>query len=189
MQKVQIASKFQGLPNKLTMMRIIAVPLLLILFPWQFTSLRVICAIIFGLAAITDFFDGYLARKYGAETKLGAVLDPISDKILVTAALILLVGASIVPAWMATALICREMAISGLRLAATEQNFSITVNQLGKWKTGVQDLSIGFLMSTLPSLYGWGMGLLWLALGLSLYSGYRYWQEYWKNVEPTKNNQ
>ena len=190
-KKTQLTGVFADLPNKLTLLRIAVVPLLIVLFPWDYQGLRVACGIIFAFGAITDFFDGYLARKFSAETRLGALLDPISDKILITSALILLTGANIIPAWMAVVLICRDIAISGLRLAASEQQFSIEVNSLGKSKTAVQDVAIGLLLSTLPSLYVYGMILLWIALGLSLYSAYQYWREFWNisdKAEKIKND-
>lgn len=175
------------LPNKLTLLRIAVVPVLILLFPFDYQGLRVTCGVIFAFGALTDFFDGYLARRFGTETRLGALLDPISDKILITSALILLTGASIIPAWMAVVLICRDIAISGLRLAATEHNYTIKVNSLGKWKTAIQDVAIGFLLSTLPGLYFYGMLLLWIALGLAIYSGYQYWSEFWKTAETAQS--
>ena len=129
---------------------------------------------------MTDFFDGYLARKYNGVTKMGALLDPISDKVLVTSAIILLTNDSILPAWIAALVICREIAISGLRQAAMESNFTIEVNSYGKIKTAVLDLSIGFLMCSLDTFYTPGMILMWVSIGLSYYSAYTYWAKYWE---------
>ncbi|SMF22443.1 CDP-diacylglycerol--glycerol-3-phosphate 3-phosphatidyltransferase [Pseudobacteriovorax antillogorgiicola] len=180
MKPDEMTSWLKTLPNKLTLMRVAVVPIILILFPLDVQGIKVFCAILFGLAAMTDFFDGYLARKYNGVTKMGALLDPISDKVLVTAAIILLTNDNIMPAWIATLIICREIAVSGLRLAAMEQKFTIEVNSFGKWKTAVQDLAIGFLMSSLASWYVPGMVLIWISIGLSYYSAYTYWAKYWE---------
>ena len=161
-------------------MRVGVVPIILILYPWDVQGLKVFCSILFGIAAWTDFFDGYLARKYDGVTKIGALLDPISDKVLVASAIILLTNGGIMPAWIAALIICREIAVSGLRLAAMEQRFTIEVNNYGKWKTAVQDLAIGFLMCSLDDFYVPGMVLLWISIGLSFYSAYMYWAKYWE---------
>lgn len=170
------------LPNKLTLLRVSVVPVILLLFPIDIQGIKIFCSVLFGIAAMTDFFDGYLARKYNGVTKLGALLDPISDKVLITSAIILLTNDGIMPAWIAAIVICRDIAISGLRLAAMEKNITIEVSPLGKWKTAIQDLSIGFLMSSLNSWYVPGMVLMWLSIGFSYLSAYKYWQEYWKRA-------
>lgn len=174
----------QTLPNKLTFGRIAAIPILILLFPFDVSIIRTFCAIIFGIAASTDFFDGYLARRYNGVTRIGALLDPISDKLLVTSAVILLTNAAIIPAWIAILIICREIAVSGLRLAAMEKNLDIAVNHLGKWKTAFQDLSIGVLMSSIDSFFEAGMVLMWISIILSYYSGYLYWVQFWKKDSP-----
>lgn len=171
------------MPNKLTAARISVIPVLLALYPWDIPVLRWLCALLFLAAAITDYFDGYIARKYGGVTRLGAVLDPISDKILVTAAIILLTYTQQLPAWIAALILCREIAVSGLRLAATEYQMTIAVSQTGKYKTAVQDTAIVLLMLSLPSLHTPGMFLIWVSIGLSYFSAYQYWDGFWRKLQ------
>lgn len=187
MSDKRISTWLKTLPNKLTIARISVIPLLLILYPLDFHFLRIICAVLFTIGALTDYFDGYLARKYGGETRMGAVLDPISDKILVTSAIILLVDAQQLPAWIATIIICREIAVSGLRLASNEYKFTIEVSQLGKYKTAFQDAAIALLMLSIENLSDFGMILLWISIGLSLFSGYEYWREFWRRIGDADN--
>tara|TARA_B100001094_G_C18040371_1_gene724674 strand:+ start:304 stop:876 length:573 start_codon:yes stop_codon:yes gene_type:complete len=169
------------LPNKLTVSRIMVAPVLLLIFPLahEYIFPRFFCTFLFGLAAITDFFDGYLARKFENESKLGALLDPIADKLLVTAAIVVLVGAGYLPAFLAGMLLCREVAINGIRLMAASHGKDIPVSQLGKYKTLTQDFAIAFLMVNIGNLANIGTGLIWLSLGLSYYSGYTYWKSFW----------
>lgn len=184
-------SQLKTLPNKLTMGRIIIIPVLLILFPltYEYVFLRIFCAGLFLLAAITDFFDGYLARRYGNESQLGALLDPIADKLLVASAIVLLTNAGYLPAFLAGMLICREMAISGMRMTATELGFSIKVNQVGKYKTAAQTVAFFCLMVQMGHFTDVGRVAIWIALGLSYFSAIQYGREFWRQgrnhfVEP-----
>lgn len=182
------ADWIKNLPNKLTLARIAAIPLLLVLFPFvvdlgiNATAMRVACAILFAFAAITDLLDGYLARKYENITPLGALLDPIADKMLSAATLILLAYSRDIPAFIAGILISRDIAISGIRLLAMEQNFRIEVSDFGKWKTTIQAVAIFCLMVNEPlfriPFRPIGMIALWIALGLSLYSAWIYGRGY-----------
>lgn len=177
------AQWWHGVPNKLSLARIAAVPLLLILHPWGFQWLNIICAFIFLAAALTDFLDGYIARTYQQGTKLGALIDHVADKLLIASSLVLLAGSGSLPTFMAALLIGRELAMSGIRLLAAEQNMSISVNQLGKAKTVLQCVAIFCLFINEPWLNlpfrPVGMLALWGALSLSLYSAYVYWNEFW----------
>lgn len=170
------------LPNKLTAGRILVIPILLVLYPLthEYIFSRIFCASLFALAAITDFFDGYLARKYDNTSKLGALLDPIADKILATCAVVLLVGSGQLPAFFGGVLLCREVTISGLRMAALELDFKIEVSQLGKYKTVVQDVAFVCLMVGTKSIHDIGMIGVWLALFISLYSAYEYSKSFWR---------
>ncbi len=176
-----------GLPNWLTLARIAIIPILLILYPFNFFTLNVVCALLFGVAAITDFLDGFLARRFGTVSKFGAILDPIADKLLVVTGLILLVDSQAIPSFIAGVLILREVAISGLRLVALEQNISLNVNTFGKIKTACQTISIFCLMITKP-IFGLdfhlvGMIILWMAVLFSLYSAYLYIQKFWHEAK------
>jgi CDP-diacylglycerol--glycerol-3-phosphate 3-phosphatidyltransferase len=177
----------KSLPNRLTLGRIAATPVLLLLYPLDFFALNVICALIFVAAAITDWLDGYLARKYESVTPLGALLDPIADKLLVAAALVVLAAAGVVPAFVAGLMICRDIGVSGLRLMALERRITLEVSEFGKWKTGLQDVAIVCLMINRPvwdlPLRTIGMMSMWIALGLSLYSAYAYGKAFWEKTK------
>ena len=132
------------------------------------------------IGALTDFFDGYLARKMNSVSKIGEILDPISDKILVAAALVVLVGGGVLSAWIAVLILSRETAVSGLRMAAAEQGFSIKVSSLGKIKTLLQDLSLTLLLTREPDIETIGMMILWVSIGFAYVSGYEYWTKFWE---------
>src|SRR5580698_8496740 len=139
-----------NLPNSITMSRIFMIPLLLWIlsphFPLQGPGgeQEIIASILFILASITDGLDGYLARKRGQITTMGMLLDPLADKIMVTAALIALVAYNpeIVKVWIAVVIIGREFLISGLRSIAASEGFTITASELGKLKTVIQIVSV-----------------------------------------------
>ena len=179
------------LPNKLTLTRMAAVPVLLALYPaavaLQSVFLFALCALIFASAAITDMLDGYVARRYGAVTPLGALLDQIADKLLMTASLVLLVSSKAIPAFMAALLICRDLAINGIRLLALEQDVRIEVSDFGKWKTAILALAI-FCLFINRQLGGIpfteiGMVAMWVGLGLSLYSAWIYGLKFVKSAK------
>jgi CDP-diacylglycerol--glycerol-3-phosphate 3-phosphatidyltransferase len=157
----------------------------MVLYPLDYYFLDLLCAVIFAIAAFTDFLDGYLARKYNAVSDLGSLIDPVADKMLVAAALILLASRGELPSFMAILLVSREIAVSGIRLVSLREGYNIPVDTLGKYKTVLQDIGIVMLFINRPlfdlSLYVAGMILLWGALGLSMYSAYFYWQSYWNS--------
>jgi CDP-diacylglycerol---glycerol-3-phosphate 3-phosphatidyltransferase len=135
-----------NLPNSITMSRILMIPLLLWIlsahFPWQGAvgTQEILASVLFVLASITDGLDGYLARKRGQITTMGMLLDPLADKIMVTAALIALVAYNpqVVKVWIVVVIIGREFLISGLRSIASSEGFTIAASELGKLKTVVQ---------------------------------------------------
>jgi CDP-diacylglycerol--glycerol-3-phosphate 3-phosphatidyltransferase len=172
----------KSLPNKLTLARIAVIPVLVLLYPFNVSFINFFCAVVFAAAAMTDFFDGYLARKYGTTSRLGAILDPIADKLLTTAALILLTNSGRLPAIMVTLLLCRDIAVNGLRLMAAEQTMAVPVSNLGKVKSAVLDLAIFCLMFDYGNLRTGGIVAIWISLVLSYYSGYLYWHEFWKKA-------
>lgn len=177
----------RSLPNKLTLARIAAVPFLLILYPFDTSTTNSLCALIFLIAAFTDFFDGYLARKYQAETKLGALMDPIADKLIVTAALVLIASRGHLYSWVVALLLCREVAIAGLRLTAAEQQLTIKVSDLGKAKTLLMDAGICMLLLGETMLKPVGTILMWLTLIISYYSAYLYWDQFWQYFKKRRN--
>jgi CDP-diacylglycerol--glycerol-3-phosphate 3-phosphatidyltransferase len=135
-----------NLPNGLTIFRIFLVPFLVVDLLTKFDGREFVGLGIFWLAAITDFLDGYLARRRGQVTKLGTLLDPIADKLLISAAFISLVQLGLAPAWMVVVIIGREFAVSGLRSIAAERGIAIAASSLGKFKMLSQIVAISLLI-------------------------------------------
>jgi CDP-diacylglycerol--glycerol-3-phosphate 3-phosphatidyltransferase len=149
MQKFQNA--FSG-PNQLTLFRIAAVPVIIILMLFPNRICTLIAGLLFSAAAITDYLDGFLARKRGLVTTLGKVMDPVADKLLVSSAFIMLTALGWVPAWMACIIIGRELAVTGLRNIIAEKGEDLSASNLGKYKTGFQIAAIIPLMIHYPFL-------------------------------------
>ena len=184
-QKVVNFSKVWNLPNILTYGRIVAVPLVAGLLMWDSNTARWIALAIYVAAAITDFFDGYLARKWQQQSSLGRMLDPIADKVLVAVVLLVLSASPILYGghmWAAIIILSREVLVSGLREYLGELQVSVPVTKIAKWKTAVQLVAIGFLIAgpagdkIIPYLTEIGLGLWWIAAGLTLYTGYDYFR-------------
>ena len=177
-----------SLPNVLTYARIAAVPVVVGLLFWQsiFAGplwLRWVALALFIAAGVTDFFDGYLARMWGQQSSLGRMLDPIADKLLVAACLLMLAAGSTIRGWTllaAVIILCREILVSGLREYLAELRVSVPVTRLAKWKTTGQMVAIGFLIAgeagdrVVPVVSEVGILLLWLSALLTLYTGYDY---------------
>lgn len=172
-----------NLPNKLTLLRILLVPILMI-----FIFLRkdypgyaeFFALVTFVLAAITDGLDGYLARKNELVTTLGKILDPLADKLLISGALITFVAMRDVSAWAAVLIIGRELAVTGLRVIAASEGIVISANKWGKWKTGLQITAIIYVILhrrvTFFPLFLADV-LIWLAVIITLYSGFKYFRQ------------
>jgi cardiolipin synthase (CMP-forming) len=178
-------SKVWNLPNILTYGRIVAVPVVAGLLLWGGSDARWTALAIYVAAAITDFFDGYLARKWQQQSSLGRMLDPIADKVLVAVVLLVLCADDILRGghiWAAIIILSREVLVSGLREYLGELQVSVPVTKIAKWKTTVQLVSIGFLIAgpagdmLVPVVTKVGIGLLWVAAGLTLYTGYDYFR-------------
>jgi cardiolipin synthase (CMP-forming) len=177
-----------SLPNILTYGRIVAVPALVAILFWsREDSMRWWALGIFVVAAITDYFDGYFARAWHQYSAIGKMLDPIADKLLVAAALLMLVADETINSWSiwaAVIILSREILVSGLREFLAGLRVSVPVTQIAKWKTTAQLVALGFLIAgpagdaVLPE--GWtirtGLLLLWLAAGLTLYTGWDYFR-------------
>lgn len=165
-------------PNTLTMFRIAAAPVIVILLmmPNRFTAF--IAGLVFTAAAITDYFDGYLARRYGLVSNLGKVMDPVADKLLVSSTMIMLSALGWMPAWIACIIVGRELAVTGLRNIIAENRADVSASSLGKYKTGFQIAAMIPLMLHYPALgfdfQALGMVFLWCALILTLWSGADY---------------
>lgn len=177
---------YKNLPNYLTLFRIAVIPLLFLLFHFDIPKTNYLCALLFTLAAMSDWLDGFVARRYNLETKLGALLDPAADKMLAASAIILLASYGRLWSWVACLFLCREISISNLRLIACQQGITIKVSIWGKLKTFVLDVAIVCLFVNEP-LFGWpfkevGMVSLWCALSLSLISAFLYGKLFYSKV-------
>jgi CDP-diacylglycerol--glycerol-3-phosphate 3-phosphatidyltransferase len=175
-----------NLPNTITLMRISVVPFLFILLsnPGEFWSL--IIAILFVIASITDFFDGYIARKYHMITTMGKFLDPIADKIIVNTAMILMIPIGRIPAWIVAITIIRDLIVDVIRSIASSEGLYIQASILGKQKTVTQIIAVTALMIHY-SIFGInahivGTVVLYIALFLTIYSGVDYFITLYKSV-------
>ena len=185
-----------NLPNLLTYARILAVPLIVLCFYlegrvrptdwWRWAAFW-----IFVVASITDYFDGYIARRWKQTSNIGKMLDPIADKLLVSAVLLLLAFDRTFDKWSlwaAIIILCREILVSGLREYLAALKVSVPVTQLAKWKTTIQLLAIGFLLTgpagdkLMPYTTETGIALLWLSAIVTLYTGYDYFRAGLKHV-------
>ncbi len=171
-----------NLPNILSLIRIAASPVLIFLLISPSRSISLICAALFVAVSITDWLDGYLARKMNAVTTLGKFLDPLADKLLIVSALIMLVSSGRVEAWMVALMVGREIAVTGLRSIAVEAGVVIAASPLGKAKTVAQIVAIVPLLIhyeyySIP-FQTIGNGLFWIAFILTIASGMDYFYKF-----------
>ena len=180
-----------NLPNTLTIFRMVSIPVVVICltFPGKWGSF--LAAAFFGMAFITDILDGYFARKYGSITVLGKFLDPLADKILVSVTMIMLIPLDRIPTWVVILIIAREMAITGLRSIAVDEGVVIQASDLGKFKTIFQATALSGLCLHHEyfdiNFHVVGMFFLWIALILTLWSGWAYFREYIQVFFPGKD--
>jgi CDP-diacylglycerol--glycerol-3-phosphate 3-phosphatidyltransferase len=177
-------SKALSLPNILTYGRLVAIPAVVALLFWpEDRWSRWIALAIYIAAAITDYLDGYFARAYAQQSALGRMLDPIADKLLVAACLLMLVADETIrhsALWAAIVILSREILVSGLREFLAELKVGVPVSRVAKWKTTLQLVAIGFLIAgpagetVLPGTILIGTGLLWVAAVLTIYTGWDY---------------
>lgn len=184
-------SQYAHIPNLLTGYRFVVAPLLLFcLYPGAETWVSLLGFGLYFSAALTDLADGYIARKYQVESVLGKLMDPLADKVLVAAALVILIPLGRMPAWVAFLILSRELGVTGLRGVAACSGLVIAASKLGKWKSLVQIIALGTLMFPLgvlpiPHLHDIGRVLLYVALFLTIWSGidyfYRFQEVYLKH--------
>jgi len=183
MAKAQIFN----IPNILAFIRLLLAPVMFLFLVNQDAAifegvhhswLNYIAAFIFVLASATDFFDGYIARTFDQVTVLGSILDPLADKMLTLAGFLGLMMMGSASPWAIFLILTRELFITGLRVSAVSQGLDISASWMGKVKTVVQMIAIGFLLMQWPG----GEALLWLAVALTLYSGYEYVRDFFKNT-------
>jgi CDP-diacylglycerol--glycerol-3-phosphate 3-phosphatidyltransferase len=171
-------------PNTLTLFRVMAVPIIVILMLFPNRVCTFVAAILFSAAAITDYLDGYIARTRGLVSNLGKVMDPVADKLLVSSAFIMLTSLGWVPAWVVCIIIGREIAVTGLRNIIAENREDVSASNLGKYKTGFQIAAVIPLLIHYPF---WGLNaqavgnfFLWGALIFTIWSGADYFIKYRK---------
>jgi len=184
-----------NLPNVLTLIRIFLVPLLVAALVQQ--RMRVVIGnqtlvandffalTVFLAAALTDLLDGYLARRWKQVTTVGTLLDPIADKLLISAALISLVQVRMLPGWLVILVIGREFAVTGLRSIAAAEGYTIKASELGKTKMGMQVVGVGLVMLTgrWPRLQPWAFAAMWAAIVFGLWSAISYFGKFWKRLD------
>ncbi len=184
-----------NLPNALTLLRIFFVPLLVAALVQQDLSIHwngevwltndLFALTVFLAAAATDLLDGYLARKWGQITTVGTLLDPIADKLLISAALIALVQIHRVPAWIVILIVAREFAVTGLRGIAAAEGYTIQASDLGKTKMISQIVGIGLVLLSIrwPELAGLANICIWGAMIFSVISAFDYFWKFWRKVD------
>lgn len=167
-----------NLPNALAFFRILLAPLMFFMLvnaPGIFTQIHIswinyFAALIFVIASVTDFFDGYIARSWDQKTKLGAILDPLADKMLILAAFLGLMMLGRASAWAVYLILVREFFVTGFRVVMASDGVEVAASMAGKVKTVSQMFAVGFLLMSWPG----GELLLWIAVALTLYSGFEY---------------
>ena len=177
---------FMNLPNTISVARIFLVPLLVSVLLTKFEGrlviglpVELVAGAIFGIASLTDWLDGYLARRRKQVTTLGQILDPLADKLLISATLISLVQLNLVQSWMVAVIICREIAVTGLRNLAYSRGLTMPASGLGKIKMASQVTAILLLIlgwERVPLLVFMGQGVMWVVLVTSLLSAFDYYQ-------------
>lgn len=155
-----------NLPDQLTVARIAAVPVVIVLFAWDFPHHAYWATAVFVVAMATDQIDGWLARRSGTSSALGKLLDPVADKVLVLAALVMLVGTGVAPAWMIALIVVREVLVMGLRLAAVERGVVLGARDLGRLKTWAQ--AVAATVAGLAAAGAWSDRVAWWALFVAL---------------------
>jgi len=181
-----------NLPNSLTIARMVLVPLLVVVLLTEFEGSRIagvpkefVAAVIFGVASMTDWLDGYLARRRRQVTWLGQILDPIADKLLTSAAFISLVQLGVAPAWMVAIIIGREFAITALRSLAYSRGVTIPASPLGKIKMASQVTAILLLIvgwGPIPQLKPLGYAALWVVMAAAIVSAVDYYRRFQRLV-------
>lgn len=154
------------LPDQLTVLRVVAVPVVVLLYAWNFDNHAYWATTVFVVAMATDQVDGWLARRSGTSSQLGKLLDPVADKVLVLATLVMLVGEGVAPGWMVALIVVREILVSGLRLAALERGVVLGARDLGRLKTWAQ--AVAAAVAGYAAAGAWSDTVAWWALLVAL---------------------
>ena len=181
-KNANVSAWMKQVPTLLTMSRILVVPLIIFALMAPTPVGGFVSAALFIIASLTDYFDGKLARKYGTESNIGKLLDPVADKVLVSSTLVMLVASSRLDPIMVIVLLARDTIISGVRSMAAAENRVIAAGTVGKWKTAVQMVAIPCVLIHEPifriPVFEIGYGILWLSVFLSVLSGIQYTMGY-----------
>lgn len=176
-------SPINTLPNKLTLLRIACTPVMVLLLCFSGKTSSLLAAALFGLASLTDLLDGFFARRRKMVTNFGKHFDPLADKLLVSATLIMLIPLDRVPAWMVLVVIGREIAVTGLRGIASSEGIILTATELSKKKMVFQIVAILALLVHYEyfgiDFHVIGMFFMWLAVAVTLWSGVMYFRRFW----------
>ena len=172
-----------NLPNALTLVRILLVPVLIVALTREVPGGSALAAAVFALAALTDGLDGYIARSRQAVTTFGKVMDPVADKLMIAAALISLVSLDKLAPWVAMVIIAREFAVSGLRIAAGQQGVVIPASGLGKLKTIVQVAAVLALIAASDYKAAWVQALVYAMVLITVVSGADYFLNFRRKLE------
>ena len=178
-----------NLPTTLTVIRIFLVPILMVFLIATPRPYPVVAVVIFLLAVLTDWLDGHLARRRREVTRLGSLLDPIADKLLIAAALISLVEVDKIPAWIVVLIVGRDIAVTGLRGIAATQGVVIAASDWGKYTMVAEVLAVTLLILSLRGapLSDWpvriGTVVLWGALAIAVFSGVDYFRKFWRRID------
>ncbi len=192
-----LSGDLKTLPNLLSISRVVLIPFMIVLFEViRYTGpshtlrlewLSFLAAVVFGIGGITDFFDGYFARKYKGITNLGMLLDPIADKLLIATTLIMLVSISRLHAWIVALIIGREIAVTGLRAVSASAGLIIPASIEGKYKTNFQIAAVvGLLIHYTHfgvNFQSVGMLFVWIALFVTMWSGINYFVNFSKTLK------
>jgi CDP-diacylglycerol--glycerol-3-phosphate 3-phosphatidyltransferase len=162
----RVFSRTVTLPDQLTVLRVAAVPVVVLLYAWDFDGHAYWATAVFVVAMATDQVDGWLARRSGTSSSLGKLLDPVADKVLVLAVLVMLVGEGVAPAWMVALIVVREILVSGLRLAALERGVVLGARDLGRIKTWAQ--AVAAAVAGFAAAGAWSDDVAWWALLLAV---------------------
>lgn len=173
-------AKIFNLPNLITGSRFfLSGCLMLLLLQEQTTWISLIAWFVFAVAAVSDWIDGYFARKYKEITVLGQLMDPLADKVLVATALVMLIPIGRMPAWVTLIILCREIVVTGLRSVASSSGIVVDASNMGKWKSTIQYIGLGTLIFPndvlpIPFLHQIGLAIVYVALVLTVWSGIDY---------------
>lgn len=176
----------KDLPNQLTLFRIAVIPLFIAIAPWDYQPLNFLAGFLFAAASITDWLDGFIARAFNVESRLGAMLDPLADKLIIGAAFVVLAARYPIYSPLFAILMVRELGVTGLRLLALEKGITLSVNSFGKVKTVCIDTAV-VCLTVGVNLFNWPwmeVGFICLFIGtiLSIYSAWLYWKIFNKEI-------